>query len=135
MSDLILAIDFDGTLVDHRYPKVGEPTPGSIKWLKRFQDLGAKLILWTMRSDGRDDGTKPLTDAIEYCKGHGITFWGINRNPEQHEWTNSRKAYAHIYIDDAGFNCPMIHPEGFARPCVDWETVGPQIEAKLLNRI
>lgn len=128
----ILAIDFDGTIVDHRFPRVGAPAPGAIQWLRRFQELGAKLILWTMRSDGREDGNY-LADAVNHCRTYGIEFWSVNGNPEQSDWTGSPKAHAHVYIDDAAFGCPMIHPEGFARPCVDWETVGPRIEAMLVK--
>lgn len=124
---MILAIDFDGTIVDHRFPRVGLPAPGAIEWMRRFQDLGAKLILWTMRSDSREDGGNYLSEAVEHCRKYGIEFWGVNGNPEQASWTGSPKAYAHLYIDDAAFGAPLIHPEGFARPCVDWATVGPKV--------
>lgn len=106
---MILAVDFDGTIVDHRFPDVGKPVPGAVKWMKRFQELGAKLILWTMRSDGRDDGGNYLTDAVNYCRENGVEF----------------------YIDDAAIGVPLIKPIGFARPCVDWETVGPIVEAMI----
>jgi len=128
---VIIAIDFDGTIVDHRFPDVGQPAPGAAKWLRRFQELGAKLILWTMRSDGRDDGGNYLSDAVQHCREHGIEFFGVNGNPEQHSWTGSPKAYANLYIDDAAFGVPLIKPIGFARPCVDWDTVGPQVECLL----
>lgn len=128
---MIVAIDFDGTIVDHRFPRVGSPAPGAIEWMRRFQELGAKLILWTMRSDGREDGGNYLTDALNHCRTYGIEFWGVNGNPEQKEWTGSPKAYAHLYIDDAAFGCPMIQPDGFARPCVDWAAVGPVVESRL----
>ena len=128
---MIIAIDFDGTLVDHRYPLVGAPVPDALDWLKRWQSLGAKLILWTMRSDSRADGTRPLTDAVNYCRRGGVEFWGVNTNPEQDIWTDSPKAYAHLYIDDAAFGVPLIRPAGFARACVDWAVVGPAVARRL----
>ena len=131
---MIVAIDFDGTIVDHRYPAVGEPVPGAIVWMKRFQELGAKLILWTMRSDGRDDGTNPLTDAVEYCRANGVEFWAVNSNPQQHDWTGSPKAYAHLYVDDAAACCPLdFDPAGNRRPWVDWSVVGPVVESTILS--
>ncbi|MBL4903373.1 MAG: hypothetical protein JKY62_12090, partial [Desulfocapsa sp.] len=48
---MYICIDFDGTVVDHRYPYVGDPVPLAVDWLQRFVELGAKLILFTMRSD------------------------------------------------------------------------------------
>ncbi len=122
---LIIAIDFDGTIVEHEFPDIGSPVPGAIKWMKIFQAAGAKLILWTMRSDGQSAG-KVLTEAIEYCRSNGIEFWAANCNPDQHSWTSSNKAYAHLYIDDAAYGCPLIEPAG-ERPYVDWSKVGPAV--------
>lgn len=118
----IIAIDFDGTIVDHRYPDIGAAVPGAISYLKQFQEAGAKLILWTMRSG------QTLHEAIAYCKGNGVEFWGINENPDQKEWTESPKAYAQIYIDDAAFGCPLReNPRAGGRPYVDWDIVGPKV--------
>jgi len=134
---LIIAIDFDGTIVDHRFPDIGMPVPGAIEWMKRFQAAGAKLILFTMRSDLRseamsDEGHKAdrpyLTEAVEYCRAHGVEFWGVNENPEQGSWTLSPKPYAHVYIDDAAFGCPLREsPRMGGRPMVDWSAVGPAV--------
>lgn len=130
---MYICVDFDGTVVDHRYPEIGEPVPGAIKWLLRLQSSGARLILFTMRSDGLNTGNL-LTDAVQYLHKNGIRLYGINTNPDQKEWTSSPKAYGHVYIDDLAFGCPLIHPKGFARPCVDWKKVGPQLEHMCLSR-
>ncbi len=123
---MIIAIDFDGTIVEHEFPKVGPLVPGAIEWMKRFQEAGAKLILWTMRSDRIDDGNY-LSDAIALCRDNGIEFFGENRNPEQ-DWSDSPKAYAHVYIDDAAFGCPLqYHYTLQGRPFVDWDVVGPAV--------
>lgn len=132
MSELIIAVDFDGTIVDHRYPAIGQAVPGVFPWLKRFQALGARLILWTMRSDTQQGGKSKqiptLTKAVEFCRQNGIKFWGVNQNPEQSEWTESPKQHAHIYIDDAAFGCPLIPgPLPDSAPVVDWSIVGPAI--------
>ena len=130
---MYICVDFDGTVVDHRYPEIGEPVPEAIKWLLRLQACGARLILFTMRSDGPNSGNL-LTEAVQYLHKNGIMLYGINTNPDQKEWTSSPKAYAHVYIDDQAFGCPLIHPKGFARPCVDWKKVGPQLENICLSR-
>ena len=64
---MIIAVDFDGTTVTHTYPEMGEPVPGAVEWLQRFQDAGAKLILWTMRS--HKNGS--LQPAVDYWVMHG----------------------------------------------------------------
>jgi len=121
MNDMIFAIDFDGTCVTHDYPKVGKDI-GAAPVLRRIVDAGGKLILWTMRSDNRPDGTSPLSDAVNWFRENKIPLFGIQRNPDQDKWTSSPKAYAKIYIDDAALGCPLIYPEG-EKPYVDWQTV------------
>lgn len=124
---MIIAVDFDGTLADHRYPDIGAEVPGAFKWLKAFVEHGARLILWTMRADCNDDGNV-LSDAVAWCKERGVTFWAINENPEQIDWSGSPKAYAQLYIDDAAFGCPLReNPRMGGRPFVDWEVVGPAV--------
>ena len=130
---MYLCVDFDGTIVDHCYPNIGEPVPGALHWLIILQSYGVKIILYTMRSDGPKGGHS-LRDAVQYLESNGIKLFGVNRNPDQDEWTSSPKAYGTVYVDDAAFGCPLMHPKGFARPCVDWEKVGPQLEKMCFSR-
>jgi len=129
---MYICIDFDGTVVDHRYPYVGDPVPQAVDWLRRWVELGAKLILFTMRSDDAE-GEEYLRDAVQYFEKNNIELFGINRNPDQDSWTKSPKAYGQIYIDDAAFGCPLTSIPNFNRPCVDWRQVGPAVEATLLE--
>ncbi len=129
---MIVAIDFDGTIVEHRFPDIGRPVPGAFEWMKKFQQAGARLILWTMRSDGRTGEGKEngpvLTEAVEFCRNNGVEFWGVNTNPEQKSWTCSPKCYAHLYVDDAALGCPLAESKEMgARPMVDWSVVGPAV--------
>jgi hypothetical protein len=128
-----LCVDFDGTIVDHRYPKLGKPAPHAIKWLKKLNSCNAKLILYTMRSDYSPEQTY-LSDALQYLEFKGIQLFAVNNNPYQESWTSSPKVYADFYIDDAAFGCPLIQPDGFAHPCVDWSKVGPALVNFCLNR-
>ncbi len=131
---MIIGIDFDGTIAEHEFPDIGAPVPGAFEWMKRWQEAGAKLILWTMRSDGRTGTGKEngpvLTDAVEFCRANGVEFWGVNENPTQKAWTCSPKQYAHVYVDDAAFGCPLRpSAKSGSRPMVDWSVVGPAVLA------
>lgn len=119
---MIIAVDFDGTLVEHRYPDIGEEVPNAFYWLEEFQKLGIKLILYTMRSG------KTLKAAVKFCNDRRINFYGVNENPEQKDWTDSPKVYAHRYIDDSAFGCPLTGTEN-GSAVVDWDIVGPMITA------
>ena len=118
---MYIAIDFDGTCVTHDYPRIGKEI-GATKVLKHLVEAGHKLILNTMRSD------KELQDAVNWFKKNGIELYGVNENPTQKRWTNSPKVYAHMYIDDAAFGCPLINaPELSDRQFVDWDSVGRKL--------
>lgn len=126
MGQFYVAIDFDGTIADHVFPEIGAPVPGAFEWMRKFQEQNAQLILWTMRADSH--GCEVLSEALDFCHSNGIRFFGINENPSQSEWTASPKAYAHVYIDDMAFGCPLIeNPKGWGRPMVDWQAVGPGV--------
>lgn len=122
---MIFAIDFDGTVVTHEYPKIGKDV-GAVPVLKELVKNGHKLILYTMRSD------ELLADAVDWFEKNGIELYGVNENPSQKEWTNSPKVYAHIYIDDAALGCPIIKTE--KRAHVDWQTIEKWFkEAKVIK--
>ena len=122
----IIGIDFDGTIVEHEFPSIGKPIPHAFRWMKKFQKAGARLILWTMRSDGQRSGDV-LTEAVEFCRVAGVEFWGVNANPEQH-WSSSPKAYCHMYVDDAAARVPLRPSrKKTGRPFVDWTVVGPHV--------
>jgi hypothetical protein len=112
----IIAVDFDGTCCTHEYPKVGRFI-GAESVLADLVTAGAKLVLWTMRSG------QPLEDAVNWFKERGIPLFGINENPEQKSWTQSPKAYAQIYIDDAALGAPLCEGLNGERPFIDWHRV------------
>lgn len=135
MKPIYIAIDFDGTIAEHRFPEIGAEVPGAFEWMKKFQQAGAKLILWTMRSDGAPRDRDVLTEAVLFCEQKGIVFFGVNENETQHHWTTSPKCYAHIYIDDAALGCPLLpSARPGARPFVDWSIVGPMVMRLLDGR-
>ena len=119
---LVIAIDFDGTCVEHDYPAVGMDVEGATSVLRDLVAKGHRLVLFTMRS-----GEK-LEAALKWFKDRKITLWAVNRNPEQEEWTESPKVYADIYIDDSALGCPIMFIDGVRRPVVKWAKVRTQLE-------
>lgn len=114
---IIIAVDFDGTCVKHKYPDVGEDVPYAVKTLLALAENSHKIILYTMRSN------EPLLHAVNWFKSNNIPLYEINKNPSQRFWTNSPKVYANLYIDDAAYGCPLKHDIGDERPYVDWVVI------------
>lgn len=128
-----LGIDFDGTIAEHMFPEIGPAVPGAIEWLKVWKGAGAKLILWTMRSDGQQEPFGDvLTRAVEWCRERGVVFDAVNEGIGDRRWTKSPKAHCHQFIDDAGFGCPLIPATVASRPMVNWDIVGPAILEMIL---
>lgn len=119
---MYICIDFDGTIVKHEYPAIGAPVPGAIEKMKEWQKQGHHLILYTMRSNSKQSGPR-LQEAVNYVVSHGIFLYGVNVNYSQSSWTSSPKVYGHVYVDDAAYGCPLIHPTNGERPYVDWSKV------------
>jgi len=93
---MVIAVDFDGTIVEHAYPKIGKPIPFAIDVLKKLQqEEHHTLLLWTVR-EGR-----LLDEAMDYCSKKGVTFYAANKNyPEEELGKSPRKLLADIFIDD-----------------------------------
>lgn len=94
---MIIAVDFDGTIVEHKYPEVGRELPFAIETLKKLQQEQHRIILWSVREG------KLLQDAVDFCSERGLEFYAINSNyPEETLESNhySRKLKADLFIDD-----------------------------------
>jgi len=93
---LIIAVDFDGTIVEDAYPEIGKPMIFAFETLKKLENEGHRLILWTYRSG------KKLQEAVDFCKKQGISFYAINNSFPEEDYTStiSRKINADIFIDD-----------------------------------
>lgn len=93
----IIAVGFDGTLCTNKWPEIGDPNYPLIEYLKKQQNLGNKVILWTCRTG------ELLDKAVKWCSIHDLYFDAVNANiPEVYLKMNgdSRKIFAHEYIDD-----------------------------------
>lgn len=93
----IYAIDFDGTIVEDKWPQIGELNRPVYNFIRGIQDLGCQWVLWTCRNG------KQLQQAIDFCMEHGLVPTAINENVPDiviGKGINPRKVYADIYIDD-----------------------------------
>lgn len=109
-----IAVDFDGTIVEHAYPEIGKEMLFAFQTLRELNKLGANLILWTFRTG------KELDEAVEYCRKNGVEFYAVNKNyPEEvFDETISRKINADIFIDDKNAG-------GFPGWSVIWQMLNP----------
>lgn len=119
---MIIAVDFDGTIVEHKYPAIGKEKPFALDTLKQLASEGNKLILWTSRSG------KELEEAVEFCRQGGVEFYAVNSSvPEgalfKKEGAGSVKVIADVYIDDRNLG-----------GLPDWGTIYEQISGMKQNR-
>ena len=96
---MTIAVDFDGTIVEHRYPEIGNELPFATETLKMLIADRHKLILWSVREG------KLLDDAVNWCRERGVEFYAVNKDyPEERGTENnnfySRKLKADLFIDD-----------------------------------
>lgn len=106
MKQFIIAIDFDGTIVEHKFPSIGPLIPGAKEMINNLCDDGHQIIIWTTRSSYSE------IEVVEFLQNSGINYHYINQNAKkfidllqsqpmfgkyEHE---PRKIYADIYIDD-----------------------------------
>lgn len=121
-----IAVDFDGTIVEHKYPDIGKEKLFAFDTLKALQKKGHQLVLWTIRTG------KELDEAVDYCSKNGIEFYAVNKNyPEEiFDGTDvSRKINADVFIDDRNIGgflgwgeiYFLLHPE---------ENPGPEQELR-----
>ncbi len=96
-NSLIIAIDFDGTIVEDAYPEIGKPKIFAFETLKQLQSDGHRLILWTYRNG------RKLERAVEFCRENGIEFYAVNKSyPEEdiNDKSIPRKLNADVFVDD-----------------------------------
>ncbi len=130
MLSLRIAIDFDGTIVEHRYPEIGKEKLFAFETMRALQKEGHRLILWTVRTG------KELDQAVEYCRKHGVEFYAVNKSYPEEEITpdSQRKIEADIYIDDRNIGglpgwgeiWHMLHPEERPTPEMEKRNVSQQ---------
>ncbi|HCT30803.1 MAG TPA: hydrolase [Bacteroidales bacterium] len=118
-----IAVDFDGTIVEHCYPTIGETKLFAFETLREFQKRGFLLILWTFRTG------KELEEAVEFCRINGVEFYAVNKSyPEEvFDENASRKIDADIFIDDRNLG-------GFIEWSKVWQMMFPESNMEELER-
>lgn len=94
---MIIAVDFDGTIVEHKYPEIGNERPFAIDTLRKLIEDKHRLIMWTVRRGNL------LQEAVDWCKERGVEFYAVNRNfPEEKVEPDGgySKINAELFIDD-----------------------------------
>lgn len=89
---MVIAVDFDETLCAPReyvsQYRMGKPTDGAILAMRRLQDEGHTLIIFTARNVQIPAAYKAVEDWLIYFK---IPFHGI---------TNIKRPEFEVYLDD-----------------------------------
>lgn len=118
---MTIAVDFDGTIVEHRYPEIGKEIPFATATLRQLMKDGHKLILWSVREG------ELLTEAVKWCRQRGVEFYAVNQDfdtdtPNENAHY-SRKLKAHVFIDDRNIG-----------GLPDWGTIYQLISRKISYR-
>ena len=130
---MIIAVDFDGTIVQDAYPRIGKPQSFAFETLKALREERHKLILWTCRQG------KSLEEAVAFCQENGVEFFAVNSNypGEERRPEDTPKIVADVYIDDrivGGFpGWPEVWK--FLKPDEDLPEADPQQSKGLIQRI
>ena len=134
---LKIAVDFDGTIVEHKYPEIGKEILFAFDTLKALQKKKHLLILWTFRAG------KELEEAVEFCRRNGVEFYAVNKSYPEEEFDESqvsRKIDADLFIDDRNIGGLMgwgeiyqlLHPND--NPGMDQESRGKPRKRSLFGR-
>lgn len=97
---MTIAVDFDGTIVEHKYPEIGKEIPFATATLRQLMNDGHKLILWSVREG------ELLEQAVAWCEERGVRFYAVNSDLDEDggdyrdNANGSRKIKAQIFIDD-----------------------------------
>lgn len=94
---MIIAVDFDGTIVEHKYPEIGNELPFAIDTLRKLTEQQHRIILWTVRRG------ELLQAAVDWCKARGVEFYAVNKNFPEEELEDTSvygKINADLFIDD-----------------------------------
>lgn len=118
VKPFIIAVDFDGTIVEEAWPDIGNLKVGAVEALKGFIEKGYHLVLWTCRAGDQ------LEAAVSFLELHGIEFDHINESHSKNEFfhifgDSSRKIFAHLYIDDRAHGAN-----------IDWAQISADVDKK-----
>lgn len=112
---LVIAVDFDRTLVEWAFPQIGAEVPLAVDTLKQCIAGGALVVLWTARTG------EALAAAVEWCAQRGVVLYGVNRRPDDDG--AGPKPHCDVIIDDAAIGCPLTPSGDGTSLVVDWSRI------------
>lgn len=115
----VIAVDFDGTIVEQFYPEIGELKENAKKVINKLYDEGHTIIIWTCRCNAHDE-IEDLTNMKYFLEFNGIKYHKINENADCVTFGCKPKIYADVYVDDRN----LIHTD-------NWDLVYSLIQSKL----
>lgn len=101
MEKHIIAIDFDGTIVEHKFPEIGKILDGARETINYLYELGHEIIIWTCRNE--TDTLYEFRAMEHFLQTNCIKYTAINKNSELSTYQPFPKIFAHVYIDDRNF--------------------------------
>ena len=106
MKKLVIAIDFDGTIVTNKYPNIGYLKRNAKEVINKLYDEGHDIIINSCRQ-GREE-----REMVEFLIDNEIKFDEVNENLcyriEEYE-NDCRKIGADVYIDDKAYPCNILN--------------------------
>jgi hypothetical protein len=160
IDNKVILVDFDNTICVDEWPNIGELIPGALDVLKKLQDNGHTLILYTQRSNNfpiccdelrkyandhhelvNNNCVDILTPVINFIKERGVEFDYINENKDWETITgdDSRKVFNDFVIDDhnLGINYnEVLNSNNELCKIVDWKYIDKQcVELGLYNEV
>ena len=99
-----ICVDFDGTIVEHKFPAIGPVRKDVLKVLQNWRDKGAHIIISSARSakmfGGKD--SEKFKEMVAFIKKEGIPHDEIDDG-------TIGKVVADLYLDDRALNA-LDHP-------------------------
>jgi len=122
-------LDFDGTVCEFAYPKIGRENFGCMEIVKRLQDNGHHIILNTYRADC-NDGT--LDQAISFLRDHHKTeLNAFDVQPSKispPHWNVAEAVKSGVlFIDDSASGSPLKKAVNVSSNVVDWDKVEKEL--------
>lgn len=125
-------LDFDGTVVEHAFPKMGRCNFGCMEVIKKLQDAGHDVILNTFRADIGESALREALDLLHFQAWSftkdanedfeflpPITALPAKKHPARWDW-QLMEMTGEIYIDDIATDMPLKNAVMTSGKMVDW---------------
>lgn len=134
---MTIYLDFDGTVVDHEYPRIGKYNNGCFEIIKKLQNAGHKIILNTYRANCNNGTLERAIEFINESKSYFIDksedntlnpLDGVERykiHPTEWNW-NKMLSENIMFIDDITPKIPLSCSDVYGECKVNWDELDKQ---------